>query len=995
MDNISGSVLLTAAYYEELCWHQSKRTTNTMSYQVNHPTRFAALLLTAGSLIALTCTAAAEERLLEWHAHKSAVKAGKLTAVKGPAGTIAHPPAFDADGHLIFDGKQEVIFPEAKARILPLENFTVHARVRVDQTQNWGCLIGYTQDNGAHERGWLLGYNGDRFSFKLSTGGSLTAAVSGAGFTTGQWVDLMGLYDGKAVHLFINGLHAGARALTGKVALPREGTPFVLGAYKDDDEHFPMTGRIASVKISKGLPSGLALPNVAETPRPAKPSAPASQPKPVPKEERIDYAVHPRVAFLDSTTAVISWQAATDAEAILYYGIGKTFESKLAISGREGKFSATLPNLLPATEYKFRIATGPKTKRKYSPIHSLDTRFNLSPAPAAPLPGSPPALVEYAEKALSLAPDQSGYALVLGLHNGRLASLLAAQSRFHVIAADSDPAVVAEVRKTLYNAGLLGHRVTVVHLPENSPTPWTKSFADLILSERAQPAVSLSECRRLVRPNGGLILLPATSAMKKWRTVSTGWTNDGEFLLTRRDDLAGAQDWTHQYGTPGNAAYTGETLGEVSASSGMGLQWIGHPGGDFGIDRQPRMPAPLAANGRLYHQGMDRLVALNAFNGAVLWSYEIPALRRLNVPHDCSNWCADDDHVFVAIKDRLWIFDGRTGVLKSALQLPTRERELHEWGFVANEGEILVGSAVRSDSAFLDFWGGGAWFDKVGGAGATTQICSERLFGYRKSDAKGLWAYGRGAIINSTISLHNGKLYFLENRNPKLMEGASGRVSDRRLWIDLTAVCLDAKTGQVLWDEPGPKAEQLTEKIGFVQSAYGIATDEGFLTVLSEGKVDAGGTYLKTGKFLCSMYEGSGQVKWKSTSPWAADHHGLHISHPVVTEERLYLSPHIHDLKSGKSTGKTFGPRRGCSTIVATKSSLMFRILGEGNSPLGFWNQKTGSVSRFMRLRPSCWLNTLPTQGMLLVPEGGAGCSCGGWMETSVGFLPRAHSNHR
>jgi outer membrane protein assembly factor BamB len=392
---------------------------------------------------------------------------------------------------------------------------------------------------------------------------------------------------------------------------------------------------------------------------------------------------------------------------------------------------------------------------------------------------------------------------------------------------------------------------------------------------------------------------------------------------------------------------------------------------------------------------MDRLVALNAFNGAVLWSYEIPALRRLNVPHDCSNWCADDDHVFVAIKDRLWIFDGRTGVLKSALQLPTKERELHEWGFVANEGEILVGSAVRSDSAFLDFWGGGAWFDKVGGAGATTQICSERLFGYRKSDAKGLWAYGRGAIINSTISLHNGKLYFLENRNPKLMEGASGRVSDRRLWIDLTAVCLDAKTGQVLWDEPGPKAEQLTEKIGFVQSAYGIATDEGFLTVLSEGKVDAGGTYLKTGKFLCSMYEDSGQVKWKSTSPWAADHHGLHISHPVVTEERLYLSPHIHDLKSGKSTGKTFGPRRGCSTIVATKSSLMFRILGEGNSPLGFWNQKTGSVSRFMRLRPSCWLNTLPTQGMLLVPEGGAGCSCGGWMETSVGFLPRANSNHR
>jgi hypothetical protein len=26
---------------------------------------------------------------------------------------------------------------------------------------------------------------------------------------------------------------------------------------------------------------------------------------------------------------------------------------------------------------------------------------------------------------------------------------------------------------------------------------------------------------------------------------------------------------------------------------------------------------------------------------------------------------------------------------------------------------------------------------------------------------------------------------------------------------------------------------------------------------------------------------------------------------------------------------------------------------------------------------------------MLLAPEGGGGCSCGNWLETSVGFLPK------
>jgi hypothetical protein len=32
---------------------------------------------------------------------------------------------------------------------------------------------------------------------------------------------------------------------------------------------------------------------------------------------------------------------------------------------------------------------------------------------------------------------------------------------------------------------------------------------------------------------------------------------------------------------------------------------------------------------------------------------------------------------------------------------------------------------------------------------------------------------------------------------------------------------------------------------------------------------------------------------------------------------------------------------------------------------------------------------------MLLSPEGGGGCSCGGWLETSIGFMPAAHRQAR
>ena len=60
-----------------------------------------------------------------------------------------------------------------------------------------------------------------------------------------------------------------------------------------------------------------------------------------------------------------------------------------------------------------------------------------------------------------------------------------------------------------------------------------------------------------------------------------------------------------------------------------------------------------------------------------------------------------------------------------------------------------------------------------------------------------------------------------------------------------------------------------------------------------------------------------------------------------------------------------------------------------GAGTVTVWDQQDGKSSTWNRLRPDCWLSTIPASGMLLSPEGGGGCSCGTWMETSVGFIPR------
>ncbi|MCH8044319.1 MAG: hypothetical protein IID44_11435 [Planctomycetes bacterium] len=80
-----------------------------------------------------------------------------------------------------------------------------------------------------------------------------------------------------------------------------------------------------------------------------------------------------------------------------------------------------------------------------------------------------------------------------------------------------------------------------------------------------------------------------------------------------------------------------------------------------------------------------------------------------------------------------------------------------------------------------------------------------------------------------------------------------------------------------------------------------------------------------------------------------------------------------------------FGCARGpCGTYAAAKNVFISRL---GN--LGVWSPASGKTSTWARLRSDCWLSTIPASGMILSPEGGGGCSCGGWFETSIVFAPQ------
>ena len=134
------------------------------------------------------------------------------------------------------------------------------------------------------------------------------------------------------MRLFVNGEMVAAAPMRGEIALPKEGTPFVAGAYKDDDEFFPLIGRVAEVVLRDG-------------PVPAERLAELRK-----QSDGLAFTVQPRVAFPAPGEAVISWQAAS-GEAVLFHGAGKELAHEVKCDGPEGRFEAKLTGLDLAEEY--------------------------------------------------------------------------------------------------------------------------------------------------------------------------------------------------------------------------------------------------------------------------------------------------------------------------------------------------------------------------------------------------------------------------------------------------------------------------------------------------------------------------------------------------------------------------------------------------------------------------------------------------------------------
>ena len=662
-------------------------------------------------------------------------------------------------------------------------------------------------------------------------------------------------------------------------------------------------------------------------------------PRPEASESAI--AVPPMLRFTTPATATVVWESSLPGTGALAFGktpkLGTVVEAK-----SEGMVhTVRLTGLEPGQSYHYRVGTTIDGQRHLSSAYEFDNALNFS-LPAAPN-HLPDTALGQARMILEKTGVSQGYCLTLGYGDTAFLLALAQESALVIYALEKDGDKASRLRRALYSQEAYGSRVSVLEVNSYDELPLTTCLANLILVN--SPRAGLE--KHLVPGRGKLLV-------------------NGR--LTTRGPLDGIGEWTHQYGDAANTANSGETLSGASSTADMKVQWVGRPGGDFGIDRNPRMPAPVAAGGRLFHQGLNRLAALDAYNGSVLWSLEIPDLRRVNIPRDCSNWCVAGDRLFIAIRDRAWIHDATTGKRMATLPVPARREYPLSWGYIAHAGGRLFGSAVRSEAIYQSYWGGDAWYDAKAGGLGTAKVCSDSVFAYDLNSRQLAWTYEKGVILNPTLSVGQGKVIFIESRHPKILSGEARQINSGELWLDQYLVALDEATGAVIFERPIDVAE------GTV-SFYLQITDGGILVTASNTEFHLYHFHLETGELM-----------WKKEAPWPDDHHSGPIQHPVVVGGTIYLQPNGYDLQTGEIVTSNVGERSGCHTYVGARDCLIYR--GE-NRQIAMWDRQEERVTSWTRLRPSCWLSVVPSNGMLLVPEGGAGCSCGGWMETSLAFGPR------
>ena len=606
-----------------------------------------------------------------------------------------------------------------------------------------------------------------------------------------------------------------------------------------------------------------------------------------------------------------------------------------------------------------------------------------------------------------------GYGLILGGMGladgdqpGRLAMELAQRTELTIYMVEPDAARVAAARQALTAGGVYGSRVTVLHGGlESLPLP--DYFANLIVVAGAgRTPTPPAELLRLLKPCGGVAVVqhapvaatnPASPlSINSWVDRLQGVLKDlgetgtkiepkGFWTVITRGRLNGAGAWTHQYADAGNTAGSDDRL----VSGPIGILWYGEPGPGRMPSRHSSNSAPLAINGRMFVQGEDVIMAYDAYNGVELWTREIPGAIRVGLKRGVSNLAADGDSLYVAVGDQCHRLDAATGRTLKTYAVPPGGGADRRWGYLAVVDGTVYGSFHKRQ------------VDNMGREAVYSAAYADGVFAVAAETGRLAWSFDGKTIDMPTICVGGGRMFLVDRavsdgQRDECLKGVDDKLRvdarGRRIAPDVRrVVCLDARSGGLLWSAPQ-----------YFSDCVGVSSNGGDLTAMAAGEVlllcgqPWNGHFWKeflagefTRRSLIAMSAADGRVLWSGRKGYR--------SRPLIVGDTIIAEPWAHDLQTGSEkmrinpvTGaqekwQMSRPGHHCGNIAGCEGALFFR------SGTTAYYDLTGDygTAHFGAQRPGCWINCIPANGLVIMPEASSGCICPYSVHCTVVFAPR------
>ncbi len=545
------------------------------------------------------------------------------------------------------------------------------------------------------------------------------------------------------------------------------------------------------------------------------------------------------------------------------------------------------------------------------------------------IPDEDPVYGKAAEEILARTGIEAGYCLDLGCGAGDLALALARRSKLVIYAVDPDATNVQRARRRLTAAGLYGSRVTVHQAPVNK-LAYPKYFANLIVSSRSVtgPADEVigpaaKEISRLQRPYGGVLCVGKPGSMR----------------IRVRGELAGAGSWTHQYASAANSCCSDDSL----VKGPLATLWFRDA--DLSLPpRRSRRPPPLFHRGRLFVQGVG-LRAVDAYNGRTLWEFSPrESLQPYNADKTGSNFCASDQGLYVRLGGKCLRLDVVTGKKLAEFQVPAgSDQRPGVWGYIAVTGGLLFGSRSNTDHTVVNT------YNRANAGQGYPE--SKNFWAMDPKTGRLQWTYtARHSIRHNAIAIGQERVYLIDRPRARMDLLRRGTVNHNEVHALGELLCLDAKTGKILW-----KAKQIWGTLLALSIRHDVLLMSFQLTQYTLPS--------ERGGRMMAFRASDGMQLW--------DRKVNYSTRPLINDSTVYAQGGAWDLATGKDRPFKMSRSYGCGQISSSKSLMLFR-----SATLGYFDlSRKAGVENFGGIRLGCWINAIPVGGLVLVPDGTV-CTC-------------------